>query len=81
MTVIATINAKGLGDRHKFSHLLTVLRLWKVDIVVVTESHLTAERTERLLRMYPSVQIITNSPHNDAGGVSMIFLPPGKHYP
>ena len=73
MTILATINAKGLGDRTKFSHLLTFLRLWKVDIGVITESHLPPERTERLIRMYPGIQITTNSPHSNAGGESMVF--------
>lgn len=79
---ISSININGLNPRDvKFVNLMTFLRDEKVDLVLITESHLNDERLALIdFRGHEDWTIISNSPSSNQKGLTFIlFNRPGSH--
>lgn len=75
---LPAFNVKGLGDKEKSTNLVNYLKDKKVDLALLTESHLTEARAKGLRQIYPSLGIISNAPSSNSVGVTWINLSPHK---
>ena len=72
---IAALNISGLSsDPNKMTALLQYLKLNMIDVVMLSESHITASQAEQLSSRYPNLGIYTNSPYRNQLGMTAIVL-------
>lgn len=67
---LAALNVKGLGDKEKFTNLVNYLKDKKIDLALLTESHLMEARAKGLRQIYPTLGIISNVPSSKSVGVT-----------
>ena len=74
MVVLATLNVKKLGNPYKFFEILSLLKSNSVNIIIITELHLTAAKATEYKNCFFSVKICINVLRTNIDKINIIFL-------
>jgi len=72
---IATLNVKGRTSetKSKWPMITTLIRKLRIAVMAIQESHLNNDEVEKIKKMCPKIEIISNSEHTTKEGVGFII--------
>lgn len=72
---LTALNISGLSSNpNKILSLLQYLKSMQVDLMMLSESHLTKDQTDELIKKHPDKDFYTNSPYRNRLGVTAVIL-------
>jgi exonuclease III len=75
---LAALNVRGLGDAEKVTLVIAWLREFRMDLAILSETHITEDLRVRYAQRWKQFQWFTNGLANNAVGITGIVLNPDR---
>ena len=67
-----SLNVRGARDVGKFERIIKFVYSYHIDLLVLTETHITVEIETVISKKFPDLLVTSHAPHSDKTGVTFV---------